>query len=344
MQFSGREQGVKGAARRRRARRLNPTHRVDLLRPGHYMTYVKATADPDAPAGGVESAPSILYATNLADLSAAVREWIMHTGTGATSYAAGLSGRVFDDNGMPVAYISYNGRIWEAGEAGRRGYEITGKMARAPLRRRLNPANPGKYDDSQWVRDRVRAMPAGLTSDEVRERLRLVIARDDAAHNVITDRNTREAMLRSAVKMYGEIHPSRRANPGLAILNPLPDHLAQFARDQQLTPAELEEFNQAIARYCEFHGVGPEAITLEQIGETDGEGVKFLVGMGATEDVSYSANHKNAYQKSNKRGTPFRHEFPSKPHMATTPDGGMIVIVNRPGKGKRFSVSDWIRG
>lgn len=136
----------------------------------------------------------------------------------------------------------------------------------------------------------------------------------------------------------------RRSNPGLAILNPLPDHLQAFARDQQLTPAELEEFNQAIARYCEFHGVEPEAITLEQIGETDGEGVKFLVGMGATEDVSYSANHKNAYQKSNKRGTPFRHEFPSKPHMATTPDGEMIVIVNRPGSGKRFAVSDWIRG
>lgn len=136
----------------------------------------------------------------------------------------------------------------------------------------------------------------------------------------------------------------RRKNPGLAILNPLPHHLQTFAEEQQLRGPELEEFNQAIAKYCEFHGVSPEAITIEQIGDSEGGRARFLVGMGATEDVSYSANHKGAYRNSNKRGVPFRHEFPSKPHMATTPDGEMIVIVNRSGNGKRFSVSDWIRG
>ena len=56
---------------------------------------------------------------------------------------------------------------------------------------------------------------------------------------------------------------SRRSNPAIAILNPLPAHLERFARDQKLNAAEREEFNQAIARYCEFHGVEAEEITIE---------------------------------------------------------------------------------
>lgn len=140
----------------------------------------------------------------------------------------------------------------------------------------------------------------------------------------------------------------RRKNPGIAILNPLPEHLEQFARDRQLTPSEREEFNKAIAKYCEFHGVEPEDITITEIDPdgvpavlTDSDQRRFLVGMGATEDFSYSANHKHEYQSSNKRGTPFRHETPSKPHMATDADGRAVFIINRDDARKRLEIRDW---
>ena len=138
---------------------------------------------------------------------------------------------------------------------------------------------------------------------------------------------------------------ARRKNPAIAILNPLPAHLEKFARDQQLSPAERKEFNQAIARYCEFHGVEAEEITIEPWGEVEGEGTRFLVGLGKAEDVSYSANHDARFKKSNKRGVPFRHEIKAPGTMlATTPDGELTLIINKPGAKKRLVVSDWMRG
>ena len=137
----------------------------------------------------------------------------------------------------------------------------------------------------------------------------------------------------------------RRANPALAVLNPLPAHLEKFARDQKFTSAEHEEFMQAVGKYCEFHGADAEDITIEPWGEIDGDQARFLVGLGKAEDVSYSANHKARFLGSNKRGTPFRHEIEAPDTMlATTPDGEMTVIINKPGAKKRVVVRNWMEG
>ena len=154
----------------------------------------------------------------------------------------------------------------------------------------------------------------------------------------------REQGVRGRCKQ-GKSSPARRTNPAIAILNPLPAHLAEFARDQQLNAAEMAEFNQAIAKYCEFHGVGADDITIEPWGEVEGEGTRFLVGLGKAEDVSYSANHDARFKKSNKRGVPFRHKIKAPGTMlATTPDGELTLIINKPGADKRLTVSDWMRG
>lgn len=170
---------------------------------------------------------------------------------------------------------------------------------------------------------------------------------------VLTDLATRIEMARHIDGINLQLTQGQpfRSNPGpgLAILNPLPAHLEQFARDQQLNPAEREEFNKAIAKYVEFHGVSPDEITIEEVADDvvpeplrDGESRHFLVGMGATEDVSYSANQKAEYLGSNKRGIPFRHETTSKPHMATDADGSAVFIINRDDARKRMSISDWM--
>lgn len=139
---------------------------------------------------------------------------------------------------------------------------------------------------------------------------------------------------------------SRRPNPPmLAILNPLPAHLERFAKAQRLTADERAEFHQAIARYCEFHDVEPADVSLEPWGEVEGEGTRFLVGLGKAEDVSYSANTKGRFRGSNKQGTPFRHVIEAEGTMlATTPDGEMSIIINKPGAKKKLVVRDWMRG
>ena len=122
-------------------------------------------------------------------------------------------------------------------------------------------------------------------------------------------------------------------------------------QEQQLSPDEVEEFNQALGKYCEFHGVSAEDVNITEIPDNvlpdvmaGAGGNRFLVAMGDTEDTSYSANTKHDYINSNKRGVPFKHEYPSKPTMATDPTGQMIFIINKPGQDKHFVVSDWIRG
>lgn len=140
--------------------------------------------------------------------------------------------------------------------------------------------------------------------------------------------------------LRGRPHPLRRTNPLLAVVNPLPRRLQTFA--DRLSPHERQEFLAAVAKYREFHGGAlPHSVT--RVGQTPGVTRRFLVGMGATEDVSYSVNAKGKYRGSNKRGVPFRHEFPSRPHMATTPRGDMIFIFNR-ATGPKFGVHDWVRG
>jgi len=143
-----------------------------------------------------------------------------------------------------------------------------------------------------------------------------------------------------------QVAAKHRTNPPmLAILNPLPAHLEKFAREQRLTPAERKEFNQAIARYCEFHDVEADAIRLDPWGETDAPGTRFLVGLGKAEDVSYSVNGKGKFRDSNKKGTPYRHAIEAPEAMlATTPDGEMTIIINKPGARKRMVVRDWMRG
>lgn len=136
----------------------------------------------------------------------------------------------------------------------------------------------------------------------------------------------------------------RRANPSLAILNPLPPRLTRYAAT--LTAEERQEFLACLARYHRIHG--NYDVQMKTVGTVPGaKGKRFLVGIGSTEDVSYSANRPGEYRGSQKRGVPFRHEFPSKPHMATNASGNMIMILNRKGSGKRFTIAakdEWIRG
>jgi len=140
-------------------------------------------------------------------------------------------------------------------------------------------------------------------------------------------------------------NPSRRANPALAILNPLPAHLEEFARTQRLTADERREFNEAIARYCEFHDVEADDVSIEPWGEVEGDGTRFLVGLGKAEDVSYSVNTKGKFTGSNKKGIPFRHKIEARDTvLASTPDGEMTIILNKPGAAKRMVVRDWLRG
>lgn len=359
MKTRGREYGVRRNPRG--ARRANPVSRHQLLKQGHFMTYVKATPSEFAPRGGTDTPPEVIYAPTLGALSRAVSAWIAEADTGATSYMEGRSGHVRDDRGHPVAYISYNGRVWEREwEAGsRRPLEITGAALDAPpagrvplqasrqiSKRRANPeAVLWESEPLQDHDDRVTVVAiAGKVGGRARVETQPEPAADRTPRDVRPYATGTQAIAAAKSRARRLRADARRPNPSLVILNPLPQHLKDFARKQRLTADERAEFNQAIARYCEFHDVGAEEIRLERLDDVDGEGTRFLVGMGDTEDVSYSANDKRAFKASNKRGTPFRHEFPSKPIMATTPDGSMIVVVNKPGAAQRFAVSDWIRG
>lgn len=131
-----------------------------------------------------------------------------------------------------------------------------------------------------------------------------------------------------------------RCNPGqlMILANPLPPKLMRFA--QRLSPSARVRFMKAVHRYKKFHGVWPKKIT--KVGSNPGSSPAFLVGMGRTEDVSYSAN--KGYRGSSKKGIPWRHRFRSKPVMATTETGKQIVILNRPGASREFGVTDFIRG
>lgn len=159
----------------------------------------------------------------------------------------------------------------------------------------------------------------------------------------VEEHATRAAAIAAAKRRAQRL--ARRPNPMLAILNPLPAHLEAFAKRQRLTADERREFNEAIARYCEFHDVEPKDVRIEAWGEVEGEGTRFLVGLGKAEDVSYSVNTKGRFRGSNKKGTPFRHVIESDSTvLAATPDGEMTIILNKPGAKKRMVVRDWLRG
>jgi hypothetical protein len=162
---------------------------------------------------------------------------------------------------------------------------------------------------------------------------------------ILRGRRQRCRMARRANPSLAILNPQRRrrvrANPALAILNPprlAPTLRRLYAR---LSGLERAEFLKGVRKYQEFHGVPPTGFST--VGTVQGSQRRFLVGMGATEDVSYSTNRPGEYRGSQKHGTPFRHEFPSKPHMATSVKGDHIVILNRQ-RGRRFGVADWIRG
>lgn len=133
---------------------------------------------------------------------------------------------------------------------------------------------------------------------------------------------------------------ARRKNPGrLMVMNPLPPHIEKFRNG--LSPAERPQFDQALRRYIKFHG-GAYPTKITKVGQQPGKHRQFLVGMGRAVDVGYSAN--KGYKGSNKRGTPWRHEFRANAQMATTPNGKQILVLNKPGARSGFKVTDWVRG
>lgn len=134
----------------------------------------------------------------------------------------------------------------------------------------------------------------------------------------------------------------RRSNPGprLMVMNPLPKHIETFRK--KLSPAERKEFDTALRRYIKFHG-GAYPAKISKVGQAPGKGKRFLVGMGRAVDVGYDADKR--FPKSNKSGTPWRHEFKTKNAiMATTANGKQILVLNKPGARKGFKVTDWVRG
>lgn len=60
----------------------------------------------------------------LADASTAVRSFISDEGTGSRDWCGG---EVFDVDGVCVAVVSYNGRVWEVGAKNPEGLHRTGE-------------------------------------------------------------------------------------------------------------------------------------------------------------------------------------------------------------------------
>ncbi|HET6495046.1 MAG TPA: hypothetical protein VFH61_06755 [Thermoleophilia bacterium] len=140
-------------------------------------------------------------------------------------------------------------------------------------------------------------------------------------------------------KMRGAKRGTARTNPTLAILNPdIPKALYNQMRKAGLSDQEIHE---AVEQYQMFHGVPPSKLT--KVGSVEGAKNRVVVGMGETVDVTYHAKGQG-FSKSNKRGLPWRHEFPSRPIMAKDPKTDTIILLNGSNKGKKYRVTDFIRG
>lgn len=140
-------------------------------------------------------------------------------------------------------------------------------------------------------------------------------------------------------KMSASKRGKARKNPTLAILNPqIPTRLYNQMRKAGLSDSEI---NEAVEQYQMFHGVPPTKLT--KVGTVEGGKNRVVVGMGETVDVTYHAKGQG-FSKSNKRGLPWRHEFPSRPIMAKDPKTDTIILLNGSNKGKKYRVTDFIRG